>query len=208
MTSYSSFPQHQLITESWRRHLAEDDQPNPEELAQAGQDALEELGEEGVLAAVADLSPEIQAKIDEAAEAMVAELDTQLNETPEPSSLEPTWVQRGHAPHPSSSRGEAAAAAKEASRESIMTGAWIGMIGGPLAALVMASKGLLGATTTGGAAMGMLGGGIAGFHGGMLAGAMVAAVVLKVQQKLGDPDLTSTIVTKPVGKPDAWEDEI
>jgi len=80
MTSYSSFPQHQLITESWRRHLAEDDQPNPEELAQAGQDALEELGEEGVLAAVADLSPEIQAKIDEAAEAMVAKLDTQLSE--------------------------------------------------------------------------------------------------------------------------------
>jgi len=35
----------------------------------------------------------------------------------------------------------------------------------------------------------------------------VAAVILKVREKLGDPDLTSTIVTKAVGKPDAWEAE-
>ena len=177
-SKYSSFKGHQLITESWRRYLVEDDQPNPEELAQAGQDALEELGEEGVEAAVADLPPEMQAKIDEAAEAMVAKLDTQLSEV---------------------------ATGDEFRQEAPKVGAWVGAIGGMTAALVMAGEILGPFMAAWGGELALLGG--AGTVAGGVAGAMVAAVILKVREKLGDPDLTSTIVTKPVGKPDAWEAE-
>ena len=52
------------------------------ELAQAGEEAIEELGEEGVLAQLGQFPPEVQAQV-EAAAAATAEEASQMNESGE-----------------------------------------------------------------------------------------------------------------------------
>jgi hypothetical protein len=64
-SKYSSFKSHQLITESWRRHLAEDDQANTENVAAAAEEIQSSPeGQEAIQTALG--SPEVQAALEQA----------------------------------------------------------------------------------------------------------------------------------------------
>jgi uncharacterized small protein (DUF1192 family) len=179
MSKYSSFKDHQLITENWRKFLNEGKE---EQLARAGQEALEELGEDEIMARLAALPPEIQAKLDAAATDIAEKFASQLQEGDVSSDRE--WE--------GEDRSERTFQGKFAN-EFAKAGALLGTSGGLFAAAhwKMAAEGVLPffGTLTG------------GFGLGLTAGLYVAGALLNARKKLRK-DLRDTVVTEPVSGPD------
>jgi hypothetical protein len=179
MSKFSSFKDHQLITESWRRYLNEGKE---EQLARAGQEALEELGEDEIMARLDSLPPEIQAKLDAAATDIADKLGGQLQEGDVSSGREWEGDDRDERTFQD-----------EFANEFATLGAGLGTMGGLSAALVwnIAAE----------SALAFLGAPIIGFGLGAGAGLLVAGALLNARKKLRK-DLRDTTVTEPVSGPE------
>ena len=165
MSKYSSFKEHQLVTESWRRYLNEGQE---EQLAQAGENALEELGEDEILARVAELPPEIQAQLDAAATDIAGKLANQLQEGDDQEE-------------------------RRFQDEIIDTGGIAGAGLGGLGGLVGALHWKIAAES----ALAFLGAPLVGSTFGAMAGIWVASALLNARKKLRK-DLRDTVTTEPV----------
>jgi hypothetical protein len=179
MSKFSSYKSHQLITESWRRFLNEGKE---EQLARAGQEALEELGEDEIMARLEALPPEIQAQLDAAATDIAEKFASQLQEGDVSSGRE--WE--------GDDRDELRV--QDEWENFFATG------GGGLGAL----GGLAGAIhwkIAAESALAFLGAPIIGFGLGAGAGMLVAGAFLSARKKLRK-DLRDTTVTEPVSGPE------
>jgi len=165
--------------ENWKRFLNEEKE---DQLAQAGKEALEELGEDEILARVAELPPEIQAQLDAAATDIAEKLASQLQEGDVSSGRE--WE--------GDDRAE-----RTFQQEFFNDSAGVGGGLGALAGLTGAIYWKIAAES----ALAFLGAPVVGFGLGAGAGMWVAGALLNARKKLRK-DLRDTTVTEPVSGPD------
>jgi len=87
MSKFSSFKEHQLITENWRRFLAEEGPPaDPQS---AAEEALSTMSPEEIIMQAAQLPPEVQKQIEATAETAAPKLAQQSSMTNEADEIEP-----------------------------------------------------------------------------------------------------------------------
>ena len=87
MSKYSSYKEHQLITENWRRFLAEEGAPDdPRATAEK---VLSTMSPEEIIMQAAQLPPEVQKQIETAAETVAPQLAQQSSMTNEADEIDP-----------------------------------------------------------------------------------------------------------------------
>ena len=206
MSKFSSFKEHQLIVENWRRYINEEQE---EPLADKAEKVLEELSEDEIQAAISnaikkgELPPEIQAQIEAVADSVATQAIARGEEGLDEAKIENDRWRSGfswsrHGEPPEYIEGDPS----EAEKEDLATGALaklgsIAGVGAGFAAAPWLMQDAIGGLQQLGALTAPISGGLLGMLGGLI----VAQTLIAARRKM-IKSLSTTQVVEPVSGPD------